>query len=283
MPCIYCSSEKFKSTYMEDVLFNDKTFKYLKCLNCEVISIFPIPDENDFEKMYPPTYQGEIPSKISGKYNDLLKRYQNKKLKILDYGCGNAEFLFDVKNNGHQAIGIEYNPQFVQILNNNTEDINFYSIDEFNQSEEKYNVIMLNNVLEHVSNPNELLKTLKNRLKEDGELIIRGPIENNVSFALLTRKIIFGLRKKLLNKKLNHVPYHLTFTNRKNQLDIINRNGFSTIQYEILENAWPYPASLNKLNLKKYPLYFVAKISIILHKVFPKKLGNNFLWIGKLN
>ena len=90
MSCPYCQNLSFKSSYLEDTSFNNKTFSYPQCKICKVIYISPFPDQSDYEAMYPVEYQGEIFGEATQKYFPLfeqLKKYHPQIKTILDYIC----------------------------------------------------------------------------------------------------------------------------------------------------------------------------------------------------
>lgn len=68
MNCPSCDSIGEKKSYYPDVIFNDKHFSYLQCSDCRLIFISPFPDNEDFIKMYPPSYQNGLNLTI---YSDL--------------------------------------------------------------------------------------------------------------------------------------------------------------------------------------------------------------------
>ena len=282
--CPYCNSNHYSGSYMPDTEFNGKTFQYLRCTSCEVLFLHPIPDDFDFIKMYPPSYQGELITQMNSRFDVLfnqLKIHYPKGKTLLDYGCGNAEFLLSASAHGYTCSGLEYNAEFISLLKNHLPQFTFYSILEFNEEKRNFDVIVLNNVLEHVSNPNALVSALHTRLNDGGLLVVMGPMEENFTIAQTCRRVMFGLRKKLLNIKATHVPYHLTFTNFKNQTAIFERNNFTKISFSIEEVAWPFPEKIRFTSIKNFVFGLLARISIKTSKLFYRHAGNTFVYIGR--
>lgn len=283
--CPYCLNNKASSSYLEDTFFNGKKFAYLKCASCKVIYVNPLPIDDDYEKMYPSEYQGEIFNTSSSKYDDLFKKileFNPKAKSILDYGCGNGELLINAQEFGFKAEGTEYNPSVVDDLNKQNPEIKFYTIqDFFSQTNLSYDMIVLNNVLEHLTNPNEILSLLSSKLSNEGLIVCLGPIENNFTIALLFRKMLFNFRKKILNKAVNHVPYHITFTNAQNQRMIFGRNNFEELYFKTDEMAWPFPNKIVFNSPKLFLFSIIAKISTKTSRLFNRNAGNIFTYIGK--
>jgi 2-polyprenyl-3-methyl-5-hydroxy-6-metoxy-1,4-benzoquinol methylase len=283
MKCPYCCGENHRQSYMSSTLFNSKKFDYLSCTNCDVIYVHPFPNEEDYIAMYPPSYQGElINSKnlIYDKIFDKIKTFSINAENILDYGCGYGELLFHADQKGFKTYGVEYNEKYIEILKKRYKQTSFMSISEFDSSVNFYDIIILNNVLEHVANPNELLQKLKSKLNDKGILVVIGPIENNFTIAQSFRQFFFTLKRKIKNNVSNHPPYHITFTNYDNQLEIFGRNGYKFLLFETSESAWPFP---EKISLKSFGFFIksiIAFISIKLSPIINKKSGNTFIYIG---
>ena len=233
MNCVYCNDTKYSQSYLPSTTFNGKKFNYLKCKNCEVIYINPLPDEDDYIKMYPPSYQSGIDrtllkdpyKKLPGlrfSYGfqfDLIKKHFSETAAIFDYGCGNANFLINAKEKGFMCDGAEFNQTHVDLLKKEIPTSSFYTIDQFLlNTTKKYSVIRLSNVLEHLHNPHEIILILSSKLAANGILLIEGPLECNFNLAFLTRKFYFKLKQLLKKNNADHKPTHITFTNSKNQL-----------------------------------------------------------------
>jgi 2-polyprenyl-3-methyl-5-hydroxy-6-metoxy-1,4-benzoquinol methylase len=98
---------------------------------------------------------------------------------ILDFGCGNGGFLRRINQVAALAVGVE--PERRLQTSFQKEQLNVYSnINEVNQS---FDIITLFHVLEHIPDPEKLLKQLVNKLNAAGSIIIEVP---NADDALLT-------------------------------------------------------------------------------------------------
>jgi SAM-dependent methyltransferase len=108
---------------------------------------------------------------------------------LLDVGCGMGGFLIAGRELGMQVSGFEPSAQHASILNRlSTES---YSIvnDYFSpsKSDQKYDVVLLSHVIEHIFDQRTFIQQLCDQLSERGRLIVITP--NNESLvALLTRR-----------------------------------------------------------------------------------------------
>ena len=295
MSCPFCNYIEHKTSYLPNTIFNGKKFDYFTCLNCKLIYISPIPNDDDFIKMYPPTYQNGVDTtilknqykKLPGlRFNygyqfDLIKKYLPNG-KILDYGCGNANFIVNANSQGFNIVGAEYNKEHIEFLKKSLPN-EFYLIDEILNGEiGGFDIIRLSNVLEHLPNPIETIKILITKLNKNGILLIEGPMENNCNFAFLTRKLYFSIRKKMnKNWKVTHAPTHIFFSNRKNQRSFFKQFEIEELHFNIDEAEWPYPQSIkNAYGIGEKTKAIIAKISILLSSLF-KNQGNIFIYVGK--
>jgi len=106
---------------------------------------------------------------------------KDKSAKILDIGCGYGQFLFALKQQGHENIkGIDINNESINECRNkglNVEQIT--DIRDFaKQATEKFDLITMSHVLEHIDKE-KIIDTLahikKYLLKDGGEFILMVP------------------------------------------------------------------------------------------------------------
>ena len=94
---------------------------------------------------------------------------------LLDFGCGTGDFLKVAKQNHWKVFGVEPNDAARQIANSKSNGLVF-APDQFMKIEnERFDVITLWHVLEHIPDLNAQLRVFKKLLKTDGVLIIAVP------------------------------------------------------------------------------------------------------------
>ncbi|MDX1903173.1 MAG: class I SAM-dependent methyltransferase [Thermonemataceae bacterium] len=283
MPCLFCNSTKNKVSVYEDTYFNGKLFAYKQCKSCSLVYLSPLPIQEDYVAMYPVSYQAEIKTKSNGSYDKLLQQIASlsNNHHILDYGCGNGRFVVEALAAQFQVTATEFSPTLVQNLQTEIPNARFFTIEDFKSRTEKYDIIFLSNVLEHLSNPQEIMQMLYEKLEAGGLMVLEGPVEHNFSLAASFRKIIFATRKFLFKKQAHHVPYHIFYANAKNQKVFLERLGLQTLSYQIEEQPWPFPASWQGAQgFKNKVLYLIARLSISLSKL-NSNWGNIFIYIGR--
>lgn len=99
---------------------------------------------------------------------------------VLDFGCGNAGFLNLAKDLCKKVYGVELQKEFQDYFKSCALDV-FSDIAEV---PEKVDFITMFHVLEHLKNPVEELKNLKNLLTDNGKIIIEVPNSRDVLLSL---------------------------------------------------------------------------------------------------
>jgi 2-polyprenyl-3-methyl-5-hydroxy-6-metoxy-1,4-benzoquinol methylase len=171
----------------EDYSLTGEKFELRKNSEYDILITNPIPKKID--KYYDfDEYISHTDSKksIIDKVYQLVRNYTLKRKltlvnslvtdskKILDIGCGTGDFLSICKNNSWTTIGVEPNKKARNISQTKNLVIK-EKIDDIIQLNEKFNVITLWHVLEHVPNLTEYIQQLQNLLKDDGTLLIAVP------------------------------------------------------------------------------------------------------------
>jgi SAM-dependent methyltransferase len=300
MSCPFCNSADAVSTAYPSNRFNNKHFSYVRCMSCSLVYLNNFPDDGDYAVMYPPSYQGNKAvlniqtdpyKKLPGlrfSYGfqfDLIRKQSGAKSKILDYGCGTGHFIANAIHHGFQCDGAEFNQDYVSALQSGMPSARFYVIDQLLAGgiTEKYDVIRLSNVLEHLTDPAGILHVLKNNLAQGGIILIEGPVEENFCFATAFRKLYFRIGRILKpGRVISSPPYHIFFSNRINQRNFFQEAGFSETHFYIAEDAWPFPSSFRMAHgIKEKMMALVAKTSIFLSGLCNKNWGNTFIYTGK--
>lgn len=91
--------------------------------------------------------------------------------KVLDVGCG----IGDMLKYRSRTIGVDINPATVKFCKDSGLDAVFMKKDRLPFSNEVFDGIVLDNVLEHIENPLPLLAEINRVLKKNGTLIIGVP------------------------------------------------------------------------------------------------------------
>lgn len=134
-----------------------------------------------------------------------------KNLKVLDIGCSNGfktNLLFGKYKNIEKVVGIDIDDKAIMEAKEKYEDNKYtFELKDIDQldTNNKYDIIYLSYVLQHLKEPKQYLKKLKNMLTDRGIIIIKVPDD---SFKLcypdkedLLNKIFKLYEDKIINKQ----------------------------------------------------------------------------------
>lgn len=301
--CPVCKSTNVKELYhnITDKLDINNSFSVLSCKDCTHAFTSPVPDSNYLIDYYSDKYYSynidisannkKLKFKIKrwlykSSNNNLIYRLIAKPIirqtaifpkyksngKLLDIGCGNGAFLSFMKEIGWNTFGIEISQKAVDIASLNGHNIFTGNLLDAKYPDNYFDVITLNNVLEHLSNPTTEIEEINRILKPKGELIICVP-----NFSSFSSRIFKNNWLGLI------VPEHLQhFTHKSLELSL-NNNGFNNISTKgiyrkiLLSNIRSYPKNNKFLLFNVYTK--VLALSLLTLFIFPFlfiKAGINF-------
>ena len=186
------NSEKTPYLSCIDYTVSNKKFDLLYNADYDMLETFPQPKVEELDLYYQSSdYISHTDAKksIVDKVYQIVKKYAlNKKLKLinsfktsektlLDIGSGTGDFLAICKNNGWNVVGVEPNENARNLteskINKKSDSTIFTDINQLES--EKFDVITLWHVLEHVPNLETYISKLKFLLKPNGVLIVAVP------------------------------------------------------------------------------------------------------------
>ena len=94
--------------------------------------------------------------------------YAKKDDLFLDIGCGSGVSLIEAENLGAKAFGLEADPNVKKIGKNLNLNIFQGNLEESPFKDTKFDLIVMNQVIEHIPEPDILLKRLTNKLTKNG-------------------------------------------------------------------------------------------------------------------
>jgi 2-polyprenyl-3-methyl-5-hydroxy-6-metoxy-1,4-benzoquinol methylase len=125
--------------------------------------------QNDFEN----TYKDFIFSKI---LKELGKRLQPTQRRLIDVGAHVGKMVWMAKQAGWQASGIDFNSQTAVFAARKTGcPIHRMDAQSLSETGQRYDAVVLTDVLEHIPRPVEVLKQLRGLLDRDGVIAVKVP------------------------------------------------------------------------------------------------------------
>lgn len=148
--------------------------------------------------------------------------------KILDLGCGSGLSLLEAQALGGEAYGIETDPNIRRIADALGLRIHIGNIYDQPFPGVQFDLIVLNQVIEHIPEPENTLEALKNRLKPGGRIILAFPNLNALSRHLAGERWIHW-----------HIPFHLQHFDRSHFEQLAGRLGFKVNKVRtVTPNIW---------------------------------------------
>lgn len=148
--------------------------------------------------------------------------------RFLDVGCGEGFALSFFEQRGYQVKGLDYSSAGIkqhhpELLDKLVEGDVFKSLQNELELKNKYEIIWLQNVLEHVLEPVDLLEDLKGLLSKNGVLVITVPND----FSELQT---YALNNSYVDSEYwVAIPDHISYFNTLNINEIIEKTGWKML------------------------------------------------------
>ena len=176
--CRICGAAgEFQSWKVREMLYGTKDeFEYFECPVCVCLQIAEVPE--DLSKYYSTSEYYSFQNQIKFD-NDRVAG--NKKEKVLDVGCGNGKWLVEKWKEGYQYLrgcdpfldsDIQYGDD-IKIKKCTIHKI---------EGDKKFDLIHMGDSLEHVTDPLEVLQSVKRLLTPNGIVEIAIPTWPNAAF-----------------------------------------------------------------------------------------------------
>lgn len=192
--CVFCQRGTWESADEQlEVpsnvrVFHTETFPVWRCSHCRSLHSLNVVDLDHYYAHYPRRDGGKPTVFTRCAYRKLARQLEKAGIKrnqrILDYGCGNGDFVEYLRSQGYTSVR-GYDPyvdryQSKQVL------------------EEGYDLVIAKDVFEHVEDGREVLSNWKGLLKPGGILCLTMPNADGIS-----------LKTSGMMSHVLHQPYHL--------------------------------------------------------------------------
>ena len=237
-----------KKNFFKIKIKKPNDYEYLKpvksliveCNNCQVLRQFPTPTKKQINNFYDEDYQNytnssnillKFLSKIYFKISSLTYNI-NKDSYIQDYLCVTDEILNNFSKSGYKNL---YASDFIRHKNLEKKIKFSKNIEKFKNI--KFDLIIINHVIEHVPDPLNFLFKLRSKLKPNGRIIGQTPNYKDFTFNL------FGDTWGAL-----HQPYHLNLFSKMSLKKLCSETSFNV---KISQAFMPTGISMSLENLIK--------------------------------
>lgn len=268
--CPLCGKENLKPYNTEKIKVSEEevVLGLNKCSSCNMQYISPRLNNEGLKLLY----ESYDSATVSGKYNTeegvsileyrAFNSYIRERMpqggKILDVGCGIGNLIAELNDSKEYAIsGVEFSKVAAEKALKRGFNVSVGSLQKEKYPDGSFDAVALLYVLEHVSNPREVLNEINRILRDDGLFFMAVPNYRylKVAFDNWFSRILLGRRASL------HSEEHLqNFTPRtlRKMLELEN--------FEVLTEKMATPLNTGSFLVKgfKWGMFLVLKILFIL-------------------
>ena len=255
-------------------------YQMLRCEDCTLLYASEIYDEEYSNQLYNESsfdYSSELKG-LTKSYSETLKEgiklLENSKENFLEIGCGNGFMLQEALRLGFKNVkGIEPSKDAISFADNEVKNFIQHGIFDENQIEnEKYDLVFIAMIIEHVVDSNKFLESIYKVLKPGGIVICVCHNERHFLAKILKEK------HPIINDE------HVAVFNDKALNLIFKKNKFLDIKVRNLKN---YYSLSYWLKMMPIPIIIKNLLNKTIMLIFKKliigfKAGNQYL-IAKKN
>jgi len=186
MTCALCRHNDLEVVVQRDAKSTKRLLVYL-CSICGLLQQHPIPTTNELREFYLRSYRVEYkktylpkPKHVYRAATAALHRLNwlhSAKITsgaILDIGAGGGEFVYMANQSGFDAQGIEPNAGYSEYARREY-SVNILTCELAEVKAEKFEIVTLFHVLEHLPSPGSVFEQIHGILRDDGVVCIEVP------------------------------------------------------------------------------------------------------------
>lgn len=266
------ASEVWAEVWDEEYLTIPDRFHQRRCLDCGALFIDPVPSDR-LAEIYPRNYYSFVPRGRPSLalrvkealdrrfFRDVLKRVPGHELSVLDVG-GGAGWQLDIVRACDPRVRftqvVDFDAGAADVARGKGHGYFCGTIEDF-ESARPFDVIVLLNLIEHVSDPLRVLKKLRGLLAPAGVIVVKTPNHDSLDARLFRHRNWGGF----------HAPRHWVIFTRESFDRICRRAGLSITQFRYTQGA-PFWATSVLFVLARLGLVQVTRERpAVYHPLFP--------------
>jgi 2-polyprenyl-3-methyl-5-hydroxy-6-metoxy-1,4-benzoquinol methylase len=228
----------------------------LKCFNCNhLLSSCNVEQYNDALDKWDTT-NGTLPNAKSQNRHrkNTLKRLQlassflpnQSKITLLDVGCSSGSVLAVAKDLGFDVKGVDTALQAVNTARSFGFDVFHGTLDEAKYDDNEFDLIVLFELIEHITNPKQLLQECHRILKKNGVVLINTPNASSWTASFM--------REKWGGFSLRDMGGHISFFSAQSITKLAKQTGFNNVLTQTRNVSFYYKEDTNKIKYKLFKL-----------------------------
>ena len=200
-----------------------------RCMGCGLTRLQPFPAPGALVDLYPPEYHSYhkpvsrltrfLIRKAAKKHAGEIAQLIGTTGRVLDIGCADGALFDEWSRYGDwEFVGVEFQDGIAEAGRQAGRDVRTGTLEEVDFGDERFRLILMNHLIEHVTDPTETLETSFRLLEPGGRLLGETPNIASLDY-VLTGRHWGGL----------HVPRHLYLYSPKTLRAHLERTGFEEI------------------------------------------------------
>ena len=260
--CAVCGSRETITAaegYDYEYATSSNIYTFCGCRSCGHLYLNPRPSTKDLGVIYPSTYyafaENQAGNPVVGyfrkiweaaKIKDFRKLAGSGKKKILDVGCGEGRFLSLLKEYGDpvwELVGLDLDEKAAELCRRKGFRCETARIEDF-AKREKFDVIIMFQLIEHVDNPRLVIESMRGMLTPGGILVLETPNPRGLDYNIFKKSWWAHY----------HFPRHWHLFTPESLGKILVESGYVDIQSSSLLAPAAWIVSLHNFFLaKNYP------------------------------
>jgi len=269
-------------------------YTIIDCKKCEFKHVFPFPPEEKLQKLYredfysleKPDYFKHMQKDLEwwmltySNYYNLFEKYTRGR-RLLEIGSGPGYFLKCGERIGWEVLGFEPSKQAYRYsINKGVKVINDFFTAEKAGTYDKFDVVHLSFVLEHLTDPLALLKNARRMLNKEGLISIISPNDYNPLQNILRRNLDFDPWWIVPEQHINYFDFDsIQKLLKRLKFEIVELQGTFPMEFFLLggENY----VGNNKVGRKSHARR--KKFEMAMYKFDRESLNNIYRSLSKFN
>lgn len=277
--CLACGSTNLSfwaNAKDAEYLTTDETFKYYFCRDCQSLSIDPVPQDR-LSLIYPSNYYSFSPASEGnflkswlqgikqeldkGLFKKVLSKISGDSINVLDVGGGvgwqlNLVREVDPRVKLTQVVDIDSK---AALIAQSTGHQYYHGTIESFETTEKFDFIILLNLIEHVADPLSVLKKVGQLLSPNGYILIKTPNHQSLDATIFRHKDWAGY----------HCPRHWVIFTKNSFRRIVQEAGLRVAMFSYTQGAPFWAISILFWLAKKGWISITQERPAIYHPLFP--------------
>ncbi len=253
MPCPLCAdvdTEVFAQARDVEYRTSSALYTYCRCLRCAAIFLASPPVQR-LREIYPPSYYSLHSFRSGGEdslalrikehldarlFRRILRDLPGEQLAVLDVGGGTGWLLSVIRNTDRRVV-LTYEVDLDESARPAAETAGHIfhctPVESF-QAEQRFDFILLLNILEHVADPGAVLERMARLLTANGRILIKTPNTDTLDARLFRNHNWGGF----------HTPRHWVLFNESNLRALAQRCGLDCAWVRYTQGAPQWTSSL---------------------------------------